>query len=208
MTKTFANKLSQTYYNTLGRFVDAASLYILDLEHYQILPCSINRDQYEFIVTDKYISGLDKHYEQVKGKNNLAIQRFESGDYLCFAYRNRETQEIAYTRWICKNEFYSDVLQMQLIFKKDEALTLDSYTKPNYRGEYLHRDMNIEMLNWLKVNQEYHYVYMVIKCFIPYLTKYPKSLGYRRFKTNVHYKKGSFSNFYKLVILKLKRVTT
>ena len=86
-------------------------------------------------------------------------------------------------------------------------LTLDSLCKPSYRGQHLHRDMNIEMLNWLKLQQEYRYVYMVIKSFIPYLTKYPKSLGYRRILTKVRYKKGSISEFCKLVMRKLKRIT-
>lgn len=207
MNKNVADQISRIYYYTIGRFIEAGSLYRIDLEHYQLLPCSINRDKYEFFVTDKYILGLDKHYEQVKGKNLLVIQNFETGKYLCFAYLDKQNQEIAYTRWICKNEFYSDVLNKQLIFKPNEILTLDSYTKPGYRGQHLHRDMNIEMLNWLKLQQEYRYVYMVIKSFIPYLTKYPKSLGYRRILTKVRYKKGSISEFCKLVMRKLKRIT-
>ncbi len=206
--KIFINGLSHIYYFTIGRFIDVASLYKLNLQDYQILPCSINKEQYEFIVTDKYLPDLERHYREVKRKNDLAIQRFNNGNYMCFVYRDRINQEIAYTRWVSKNEFFSDELHMRLIFDKDEILTLDSYTTPTYRREHLHRDMNIEMLNWLKNQNEFHYVYMVIKCFIPYLKKYPKILGYKKIKTKIHYREGSLREFYKLIIYKIKRLFT
>ena len=59
MNEKIANQLSRIYYYTLGRFIDAACLYKLDLKEYQIKPCTINRDQYEFIVTDQYLAGLE-----------------------------------------------------------------------------------------------------------------------------------------------------
>lgn len=205
MNEKIANQLSRIYYYTLGRFIDAACLYKLDLKEYQIKPCTINREQYEFIVTDQYLAGLEDHYNEAKHKIEQAKEKFESGNYICLIYLNRQNQEIAYTRWLCKNEFYSSALHQMLYFNEDEIFTLDSYTKPSYRGHYLHRDMNIEMLNWLKSNQEYRYVYMVIKWFMPYLEKYPKLLGYKKIKTKVHYNKGSIPEFFKLIATKIKK---
>ena len=91
-------------------------------------------------------------------------------------------------RQICKKQYYSDLLRKELQFKENQALTLDSWTHPNYRGLGLHRNMNIQMLNWLKQNTAITEVYMLIKCFIPHLTKIPIQLGYQPIKTYFHLK--------------------
>lgn len=190
--KKLANKLSKLYYNSLGRFIESASLYKLNLELYQPLERPKIGHQYDFLAVDKMNDLFEKLYEQSPGKLDVVKHRFPSGDYICFAYVDKDSESIAYARWLCKGSFYSATLRKELVFGRDEALTLDSYTHPSYRGQGLHRAMNIQMLNWLKNNTDYRYIFMVIKSFLPHLTKYPIILGYRKQYTRVHFVKGSF----------------
>ena len=132
-------------------------------------------------------------------KMKIIETRVKSSDYICFAYRDDATGNIAYSRWLCKNHFHSETMRKQLNFSQQEALTLDSYTHPGYRKLGLHRKMNIYMLQWLKEQTGIRYIYMVIRCSIPHLTKIPRQLGYRPIERVFYYKKGSLSNLFKLL---------
>lgn len=198
-------RLSGLYHKTFGRFIMCASLYRLNLEEYVVREIEIDYEIYSFELLENFDGRMVAHYEERPGHSNIAKARLDSGDYLCFAYVDKGKNNIAYTRWICKKHFYSDVLKMELIFKENELLTLDSYTPPDYRGRGLHKAMNIEMLNWIKSDGEYEYVYMVIKCLVFYLSKIANMLGYKRITTKLYYKKGSIKMFLNQMIEKIRR---
>jgi hypothetical protein len=192
------------YYSTFGLFFEGVKLYYINLNDFN------NEENLELIgnfkfymPTEKELNLFEKLYENLPGRMELIKKRFESGNYLCFAYQDIANNRLAYTRWICTNEFYSDALQKQLIFKPDEALTLDSYTSPVYRLAGLHRNMNILMLQWLKTNTEIRTVFMVILMFISHLTKIPKELGYKPIARTFYYKKNSVSEFIHLLKRKI-----
>jgi hypothetical protein len=119
--------------------------------------------------------------------------RFETGNFICFAYKEKGTNRLAYARWLCTKQFFSEVLKKELLFAENEALTLDSFTHPDFRKLGLHRNMNILMLQWIKRHTSIQYVFLVIKCFIPHLTKYPQQLGYKSIESVFYYKTGSIS---------------
>ena len=200
----FGNYISSVYHKYIGRVIECARLYRLDINLYSKQDVSISNHQFKFfLATVDNLEQLIKRYDKTKGKADVVQQRFASGNYTCFAYEDTENAKIAYTRWLCKNEFYSDLLKMNFSFSKHEVLTLDSYTDPSYRKLGLHHAMNIEMLNWLKDNSDTKYVYMIIKCFIPHLTKIPLELGYKPVKTRIYLKKGALSDIARLVRSKL-----
>ena len=200
----YLSRLSSLYHLTLGRFTECSKLYCLNLSAYHNTQIPQLDRKYKFVlVSEDNITKLKEHYYQLPGKEKIVQTRFDSGNYICFAYEDTENAKIAYTRWLCKNEFYSDLLQMNFSFSNNEVLTLDSYTEPSYRKMGLHHAMNIEMLNWLKDNTETRYVFMIIKCFIPHLTKIPLELGYRPVKTRIYLKKDGLSDIIRLVRNKL-----
>jgi len=139
-------------------------------------------------------------YEEVVRKRMM-----DANSYLCFAFIDETSNEIAYTRWTNSDSFYSIPLRKEIVLKENEILTLDSYTPPEYRMKGLHREMNIRMLNWLMFEKEITKVYMVIKCFNPHLIKIPKSLGYRRVYTVVYYKKKGFCEVFKRLMGKVNK---
>jgi len=198
--------ITKLYYNTIGLFIEGVRLYKLDLMSFD-KEKHTNFDsipQFQFYLpTEKDLDLFAKLYDNIPGKINKIVHTFESGYYLCFAYLDTTNNRLAYTRWLCKNEYYSDAMRKQLKFNDNEALTLDSYTHPDYRMLGLHKQMNIQMLEWLKKNTQIRYVFMVILIFIPHLTKIPLELGYRPVESTFYYKKGSIEAFMKLIKRKL-----
>lgn len=197
--------LSGLYHKSIGRLLECVRLYRLNLTGYAKLDVPVISEGFEFMLPDiSNIEQLRVHYQAIPGKIDRVIKRLESDDYRCFAYMESGNGQIAYTRWLCYREFFSAELRETLRFSDKEVLTLDSYTAPDYRHSGLHHAMNIAMLNWLKDNTGIQFVYMVIKCFIPHLTKIPLELGYRPISTKVYTKKGSFTELIKLVTGKIK----
>lgn len=189
----------------IGQIFECVDLYRLNLKE------TINK------FPEKNIKGysfkvLNNTYEQVlydflnnrsKKYIGLIIDRINSqAEYMCFAFIENETGNIAHTRWVCFREFYSDVLKEKLILSNKEVITLDSYTHPDHRLKGLHTEMNKRMLNYLKEETDIEIVYIIIRCFYPYLHKVVRDLGYIRIKTKVYYKKGSIINFFKKIIKK------
>ena len=196
--------ISKLYYNTFGRFIICVKLYCNDLHEFNSNEKLEQYENFQFIIpTEKELFLLEKIYESNSIKLKIINDRIKRGNYICFAYQDKNNGNIAYTRWLCMNTFYSDTLRKQFSFSANEALTLDSYTHPDYRYRGLHKNMNILMLKWIKENTEIQHVYMVIKCFIPHLTKIPKELGYKPIEKTTYYKKGSISLIIKKVLEKI-----
>ena len=161
-------------------------------------------DDFEFILPVKTDLILLKNlYHGNEKKIKTIGELITDPNYICFAYKEKITGKIAYTRWVCINNYYSAVLRTDMIFKSDEALTLDSYTHPDYRYKGLHYKMNIQMLKWLKENTAIRVVFMVIKCFLPHLTKIPLQLGYKSVRMVFYYKKGSIPFYLNLLLKKI-----
>ena len=197
-------KLNKLYFSTINLFFQGAKLYQIDLNSFSREERLELIDDFEFFMPSQQDWDLFvKLYENLPDKTSVIRKRFETGNYLCFAYNDKINHRLAYSRWICKGNFYSDAMRKRLTFKSDEALTLDSYTHPDYRYHGLHKKMNIFMLQWLKANTSIRYVYMVILMFIPHLTKIPLELGYKPVKSTFYYKKGSFGVFLNLIKRKL-----
>jgi GNAT superfamily N-acetyltransferase len=195
-------KISEFYHSTLGRFVECVGLFRLDIKKFNFEVDSTEERRYKFFIPK--LGDIELLYQHVdNNKNQKVKERFEDGNYICFAYLDIEKNRIAYTRWVCFGAFYSAPFKRNMIFKKNECFTLDSYTLPDYRGLGLHRRMNVEMLQWLKKHTDYQYVYMVIKCFIPHLHKVVKDMGYIKIETKVYFKKGSLNQFFGIVRSKL-----
>lgn len=191
---------SKLYYFAIGLFFQGARLYRIELNLFTRIDNIEAINEFEFYMpVEKDMKLFEKIYENIPGKIEIIKKRFKNGNYRCFAYHDKTNNRLAYTRWICLNSFYSDAMRKQLYFKPDEALTLDSYTHPDYRFKGLHKNMNIQMLQWLKANTPIQYVYMVIFMFIPHLTKIPIELGYKSIEGTFYYKKGSFTTFMNLV---------
>jgi hypothetical protein len=191
--------ITKLYYSSIGLFFQGAKLYRIDLNSFNYENVNKFNEFIFYMPTEADMVLFEKLYENLPGKLVSIKKIFESGNYLCFAYQDATNDRLAYTRWVCKKEYFSDAMQKQLNLKKDEALTLDSYTHPDYRFAGLHKNMNIQMLQWLKEKTQIRYVYMVILMFIPYLTKIPLELGYRPIESAFFYKKGSFTEFLTLI---------
>jgi hypothetical protein len=191
-----SNRLSKFYFQSLGRFFECAKSYRLDLKNFRHDGNFEQVEYFEFNMPgQRQMSLFHKLYEGVQDKIATIEDRFASGNYICFAYLDKTTNRIAYARWLCLKSYYSETLKKNMLFSDDEALTLDSYTHPDYRKLGLHRKMNIQMLHWIKQNTSIRFVYMVIRCFIPHLTKYPRLLGYKPIKRVLYYKNGSIKKF-------------
>jgi len=198
------NRLSIVYHKTFGRFLECAKLYRIDINDFKPETRFEKVGIFSFFMPGENEMPLFKRlYDNNPIKIKIIETRVNSGDYLCFAYRDDSTGHIAYARWLCKNNFYSDVMRKQLNFSQHEALTLDSYTHPNYRKLGLHKKMNLFMLQWIKEQTDIRYVYMVIRCFLPHLAKIPRQIGYRPIEKKIYYKKGSLTNISKLLLSKL-----
>lgn len=188
----------------MGRFFECAKTYCLDLKNFRQNGNFEQVDHFEFSMPrQEQMPLFHKLYEGVQGKIATIEDRFASGNYICFAYLDKTTNRIAYARWLCMQSYNSETLKKNMLFSDDEALTLDSYTHPYYRKLGLHRKMNIQMLHWIKQNTSICYVYMVIRCFIPHLSKYPRLLGYKPIERVIYYKKGSIKMFFTLLYKKL-----
>ena len=193
--------VSKIFHFSIGRFFECFQLYRNDM-----IECDYHETISEangfrfFMPTAEHLPLFEKLYEGSPDKIEVIKKRYSSGNYLCFAYQDEITDRIAYARWLCKNNFYSEPMRRELSFNNDEALTLDSYTHPDYRFKGLHKKNNILMLKWIKDNTSIGHVYMVIGCFIPHLSKIPLELGYRPTNRKFNYKKGSFSIFIKHLV--------
>jgi hypothetical protein len=146
------------------------------------------------------LSRSDKYFESYRQK--LLTPERNIG----FAFIDTATQRIAYTRWVLLDHFFSDIIHLRRELKKDEALTLDSYTHPDYRFRGLHREANARMLNWLKRERDIRRVYAVERWFNPHIKKVTRSLGYRRKNIRIRYKQGSLGSAMKKVVRAARRV--
>ncbi len=198
--------ITKLYYNSIGIFIEGARLYKLDLMSFneeKFISCNLIPHFQFYMPNEKDLALFAKLYENIPGKTDKINQTFESGNYLCFAYIDTINNRLAYTRWLCKNEYYSEAMRKNIKLNDNEALTLDSYTHPDYRMLGLHKQMNVQMLGWLKKNTHIRYIYMVILIFVPHLTKIPLELGYRPVESTFYYKKGSSRVFMELIKRKL-----
>ena len=181
--------LDKIFHRFLSQYIECATIYSLKLNYYSVDLVLKENNNFIFKMLDKNdFDKLSYLYQNNHEKLNVVKNRLNSENYLCFSYMDNKNKVIVYARWICKKKYYSDTLRKELEFRENQALTLDSWTHPNYRGLGLHRNMNIEMLNWLKQSTGITEVYMVIKCFIPFLTKIPIQLGYKPIKTYFYLK--------------------
>ncbi|NLN95230.1 MAG: hypothetical protein GX128_03560 [Bacteroidales bacterium] len=173
------------FYNKYFRSVfDCSRLYKLDLQKAKVNSYESKSERFEFMIADVGTMGLHETlYENNTEKINIIRNRYTEGNYQCFAYFDKLNGRFAYTRWVCKNQFYSEAMKQQILLKPDELLTLDSYTSPQYRKQGLHKTMNYQMLDWLKQNTDYRYIYMIIMCFMPHLEKIVRKIGYKPVKT-------------------------
>jgi hypothetical protein len=177
------------YHRFFSQYIEGASMYRLKLNSYSA-DLRLN-DNNNFIFSMPAKNDFNKFsflYQNNHDKLEIIKNRLNSVNYLCFSYMDKKNKVIVYARWICKKEYYSYVFRKKLKFKENQVLTLDSWTHPNYRGIGLHRNMNIEMLNWIKQNTDVTEVFMVIKIFTPHLKKLACQLGYKRIKRYFHFK--------------------
>lgn len=149
-------------------------------------------ENYSFKIVDSVDETFDKlkkHYFN-RGKNylKLAYQRLSSGNYTCYTYINNTNGEIAYTRWVCYKQFYSNRYKKQFTFEHNEAITLDSYTHPSYRKQGLHKSMNSMMINHLIKENKIDKLYMIIIRGNNHLNKVVEELGYKRIKTRINFR--------------------
>lgn len=187
------NKLFLKIFNTL---FSCAKLWYVNLSEKQLYEETEIKDfRFQVIKSPMKLKEMIIQIAQERGEQYIRLMeyRINNGTYWCFLFLHAPTGDIAYTRWTCKNEYFSESMNMNLTFKSDEIFTLNSYTHPKYRKLGLHREMNLRMLNYIMENTKYSKVYMVIRCFLPHLVKIPRSLGYIPVKTAVFYKSGSFS---------------
>tara|TARA_Y100001958_G_C21247945_1_gene579981 strand:- start:2785 stop:3339 length:555 start_codon:yes stop_codon:yes gene_type:complete len=181
--------LGKIFHRFLSKYIECARMYKINLNTYTNDFKLKDKHNFTFKMLDKNeFEKLSYLYQNDYEKLKIVNNRLNSGNYLCFSYIDNENKVIVYARWICKKEYYSDILREKLHFKENQALTLDSWTHPNYRGLGLHRNMNIKMLNWIKENTDITEVYMVIKIFIPHIKKIAVELGYKPIKTYFHFK--------------------
>ena len=123
-----------------------------------------------------------------------------------FAFIDAATQRIAYTRWVLLGHFFSDIIHLHKDLDKDEVLTLDSYTHPDFRFRGLHREANARMLNWLKRERGIRRVYAVERWFNPHIKKVTRSLGYRRKNIRLRYKQGSLGLEWRKLVRAARRI--
>jgi hypothetical protein len=196
------NKIAKFIRETIGRFIACAKLYRNDLNDFKYSEALEEFDHFQFFMpNEKEWPLFVKLYEGNENKLNSIRSRFSTSDYICFAYKDLKTGRIAYARWLCQNGYYSESLRRKLIFNKNEALTLDSFTHPDYRFLGLHKKMNYLMLHWIKENTHIRYIYMVIGCWLPHLVKIPWELGYKPVSRNIYFKKGSL----RMIMIKIVR---
>jgi len=175
------------------RFFACIDLFAIELETYMPYP-EKELTGFDFMLPDKsYFDDLMILYEGSGGNYfEVLTNRFKQPNiYKCFAFQHKESKMIAYARWMCYREFYSDKINETLHFKDNEALTLNSYTFPEFRKMGLHKEMNSRMLNYVYNHHGIRRVYVLINCFMPHLSKVVKRLGYRRTRTKAFYKRGS-----------------
>ena len=181
--------LDKIYHRFLSQYIEGATMYRLKLNYYSADIRLTDNNKFIFIMPDKNdFDKLSYLYQNNHEKLNVVKNRLNSENYLCFSYMDNKNKVIVYSRWVCKKEYYSDVLRKKLKFKENQVLTLDSWTHPNYRGLGLHRNMNIMMLKWIKQNTDVTEVFMLIKFFIPHLTKIACQIGYKPIKRYFHLK--------------------
>ncbi len=144
-------------------------------------------------------SRKEKYFESYRRK------LLDPARHIGFAFVESASGRIAYTRWVMLDYFDSDIIRMHGELKKDEALTLDSYTHPDFRLRGLHREANARMLNWLKRERGIRRVYAVERWFTPHIKKVTRSLGFRRRNVRIHYKKGSLGDAVNKLAGRLRR---
>jgi hypothetical protein len=205
LNKSFSIITSNIYYKSIGRFLACWKLYCLDLSEFSEKVINYKIDNFSFFIPgEKEINLFKKLYEKHNNKFIDAKRRLEANNYFCFAYRDNNTGNIASAHWLVTKRLQNKNLRKDMIFKDDEAMTLDSYTHPDYRRRGLHKNMNICMLHWIKENTNFRYIYSVFRCYLTYTEKIQYQLGYKPIETAIYYKKGSFNNFINSVLSKLK----
>ena len=194
--------VASIYRKSIGRFFGCYRLCRLDLSEFSEKTINYKIDHFSFFMPGKKEINLFKRlYGDNKNKFEIAEKRLEANNYLCFAYGDDNNGRIAYARWLCTKRYQANTIRKEFIFKDNEAMTVDSYTHPDYRLRGLHKNMNACMLHWIKVNAEIRYVYAVYACFAIHISKILYQLGYKPVERAFYYKKGSFKNFIKSLFL-------
>jgi hypothetical protein len=166
------------------------SLFKNDLKIYNPLDINLKEGfKFQLISNINDLSFFESFINE-KGEpyKDILRRRLESGDFLCFMYYDVINQKAAYTRWLTFKSFYHDRFSQLIQLNENEAFTLESYTLNEYRGNYLHREMNKEMLNYCKNTLKLSSIFMVIfngKDF-EHLHKLVKGMGYKKIKTKRH----------------------
>jgi hypothetical protein len=183
------DKINKLLIKIFYKIFNCSRIWCVDISHKKLFT-ERSLEDYTFHVITSSDQMEQMKYELAQGRGDKYVdiikERIKNGTYWCYAFIHKKTSTAAYTRWSCTDRFYSEQLRKELIFKKDEIFTLNSYTHPEHRKKGLHREMNIRMLNYLMQNTDYSKVYMVINCFIRHLTKIPRELGYKPIETKIY----------------------
>jgi GNAT superfamily N-acetyltransferase len=203
-SKTMENVLAKIFNKTLGRFFICTKLYKNDLNNFNNNDALTKFENFSFFMPTKTEKPLfEKLYHGIPKKKEIINTQLANPNFSCFAYKDDNTGDIAYARWLCKNDFYSKTMKEYFKFSQNEAWILDDYTHPDYRYKGLHKNMSAYMLQWIKEHTNIRYVYIEIICFYPHLPKVQLQLGYKPVKTVFYYRKGSFSATLKRFVGKL-----
>ena len=172
LNKSFTIITSNIYYKSIGRFLTYWKLHCLDLDEFSEKVINYEIDNFSFFIPEqKEINLFKKLYEKQDNKFIEAKKRLETNNYFCFAYRDNNTGNIASAHWLVTKCLQNKILRKDMVFKDDEAMTMDSYTHPDYRRRGLHKNMNICMLHWIKENTNIRYIYSVFRCCLTYTEK-------------------------------------
>jgi hypothetical protein len=174
----------------LTRLLVKVDLYKINIETYQTFDIKyftkfeflMITDMDGFSLLDKILTERGLHFREV------VENRLQSGNYICFLYKNVNSNEAVYYRWLTNVSFFHGALRENLILDSDHAFTLDSYTSVQYRGLGLHKQMNKQMLNFCKNNLKLKSVRMVIyrgKAYL-HLHKTVQELGYELEKSKTY----------------------
>ncbi len=173
-------------------FVVTIDLYKINMENFKEF--DIEEDSnFDFCVLSDIgdIHTLENILQERGERFRLVVEeRLSSGNYLAFIYKDKGSQQAAYYRWLTSSSFFHDRFLEEITLDKANVFTLDSYTSFGFRGQGLHKKMNMKMLNYCKKDLKCQSVSMVIfrgKAY-DHLHKTVKELGYKLEKSKTYFK--------------------
>ena len=116
------------------------------------------------ILTIEDIDSFDYVEKYRKGYKHIAFNRLSNQNYICLGLFDNTSNRLAYFNWIKKHEHFLHEINTQLNLKTNEALLLDDYTLPGYRGCGLHSYMMNERLKYCQ-QIGLNSVHVLIMCF-------------------------------------------